>query len=200
MARTPIGWGIFGGLFDPPHAGHLIIAQYVREEFGLDKIIFVPAGNPPHKTGPAPFIHRRRMIELAVKGNPDFLVSSVEGGMRGKTYTVDVIQNLKRRYRRPFYLIIGADQWREIKTWKDPRGILRQARLIIVPRPGYPVKGALSPSDRILKSTAPLIDISSTMIRQRIDIGRSVRYLTPDPVIRYINRHGLRLIWARAKR
>ncbi len=194
MDRRPIGLGIFGGLFDPPHAGHLIIAQHVREEFKLDKIIFIPAGNPPHKTGSVSFIHRLRMIRLAVRGNPDFLVSSVEGDMRGKTYTIDVIKDLKRRHHRPFYLIIGADQWREIKTWKDPGGIFRQTRLIIVPRPGYPIKRASS-SARVLISTAPLIGISSTMVRERIMAGRSVHYLIPDPVIRYIKHHGLRRIW-----
>ncbi len=200
MVRSPTGWGVFGGLFDPPHIGHLIIAQHVREEFNLGKIIFMPAGNPPHKTGSAPFIHRLRMIRLAVRGNPDFLVSSVEGGMRGKTYTIDVIQNLKRRFHRPLYLIIGADQWREIKTWKNPQGLLRQVRLIIIPRPGYPIARLPSLSTRIFKSTAPLIGISSTMIRERIGSKRSVRYLIPDPVNRYIKHHGLRRIWSRAKK
>jgi nicotinate-nucleotide adenylyltransferase len=199
MVRSPNGWGVFGGLFDPPHIGHLIIAQHVREEFNLEKIIFIPAGNPPHKTGSAPFIHRLRMIRLAVRGNPDFMVSSVEGGMRGKTYTIDVIKGLKRRCHRPLYLIIGADQWREIQTWKNPRGILQQARLIIVPRPGYPIVRFPSlPTSRIFKSAAPLIDISSTMVRERIGFKRSVRYLIPDPVNRYIMNHGLHRIWTRA--
>ena len=200
MARSSIGWGIFGGLFEPPHVGHLIIAQYVRQEFNLEKILFIPAGNPPHKTGSAPFIHRLRMIKLAVRGNPDFMVSPVEGDMRGKTYTIDVIKNLKRRCHRPLYLIIGADQWREIETWKNPRGILRQVRLIIVPRPGYPIARIRPLSPRILKSTTPLISISSTMVRERVKSGRSVRYLVPDSVISYIKHHGLRRIWASRRR
>jgi nicotinate-nucleotide adenylyltransferase len=186
------GYGIFGGLFDPPHAGHLIIAQFVRQEFGLKKIIFVPAGNPPHKTAYSAFLHRRRMTELAVRDNRDFQVDPVEGRLPGKTYTVDVIKFLKKSYPYPLYMIIGADQWAEIGTWKDPASLFRLCRLIVVPRSKYPVPPR---SSRVMLSCAPRIDISSTMVRKLVAGGLSIKYLTPDPVIAYIKDHRLKKIW-----
>jgi len=186
------GYGIFGGLFDPPHVGHLIIAQFVRQEFDLSKIIFVPAGNPPHKTAYSAFPHRRRMAELAIGGNRDFRVNPIEGRMHGKTYTIDVIKNLKRRYARPLFLIIGADQWAEIGTWKDPASLFRLCRLIVVPRSGHSFRPR---PPRVLVSRAPRIDISSTMIRKLAAEGLSIEYLTPDPVIAYIKEHRLEKFW-----
>jgi len=189
-------YGIFGGLFDPPHTGHLIIAQYIRQEFGLKKIIFVPAGNPPHKTGYSTYLHRFRMTKLAVGANRDFLVSPVEARMPGKTYTVDVMSQLKRIYSRPLCLIIGADQWAEIGTWKNPAALFRLCRLIVVPRFGYPIRSFFPKFSRVLVSRLPRIDISSTRIRELAAEGWSIKYLTPDPVIAYIRKNRLKKLWA----
>lgn len=199
MRRGAAKVGIFGGMFDPPHLGHLIIAQHVRDEFGLKQIIFVPAGNPPHKTGITPFNHRLRMIELAVTGNKYFSVSAVEKRMRGITYTIDMIRQLRRQYRGTFYLIIGADQWQAINTWKNWAGIIQENRVIIVPRLGHPPGVIPKYRQRVFLSGAPLIDISSTAIRRLVVSRRSIRYLTPDPVVRYIKRHRLRRYWSLMK-
>jgi nicotinate-nucleotide adenylyltransferase len=112
--------GIFGGLFDPPHIGHLIIAQAILDEFRLQKIMFVPAGNPPHKRAHSPYATRYHMTELAIRDNPQFTVSDIERHMSGKTYTVEVVAALRREVSGSPYLIIGSDQWKEIDTWKRP--------------------------------------------------------------------------------
>ena len=186
------GYGILGGVFDPPHVGHLIIAQFIRQEFSLKKIIFVPAGNPPHKTGYSAFPLRRRMTELAVSGNRNFRVDPIEGRMTGKTYTAQVVKNLKMIYARPLFFIIGADQWAEIGTWKDPSSLFRICRMIVVPRSGHPVRPR---PPRVLVSRAPRIDISSTMIRALVTEDLSIEYLTPDPVVKYIREHNLKKQW-----
>jgi len=191
----PKKFGIFGGLFDPPHIGHLIISQYVKEEFDLDKIVFLPAGKPPHKTGYSPYRHRYFMTRLAIRGNHDFLVSPVEGEMLGMTYTVDVLKNLRRSFTHTLYLIIGADQWREILTWKNPTGLSRLCKFIVVPRPGYPVRPILTRFSRIHVSRSPRLDISSTLIRDLVIQGGSIKYLTPEPVIKYIRKHNLKRLW-----
>lgn len=196
MRRCAAKVGIFGGMFDPPHLGHLIIAQHVRDEFGLKQIIFVPAGNPPHKIGVTPFNHRLCMTKLAVAKNKNFLVSAVEKRIRGITYTVDVIRQLKQQYHNSFYLIIGADQWQVINTWKNWSGIIRESRVIIVPRRGHRRSEKPNPRQRIFLSDAPVVDISSTAIRRLVVANRSIRYLTPDSVVEYIRRHRLRRYWS----
>jgi nicotinate-nucleotide adenylyltransferase len=195
MASRRKGYGIFGGLFDPPHIGHLIIAQYVREEFDLEKIVFVPAGQPPHKGSYTPFRHRYRMTEMAIAHNPDFLISAVERKFQGTTYTVDVLRKLRRSIKQDLFLIIGADQWEEIRTWKDPAGIFRIARVIVVARPGHRIAKSKPYFRDLLISKAPRIDISSTRIRRLAAAGRTIRYLTPNPVIRYIAAHRINDLW-----
>jgi nicotinate-nucleotide adenylyltransferase len=195
MASRRNGYGIFGGLFDPPHLGHLIIAQSVRDEFGLEKIVFVPARRPPHKETSTPFRHRYRMTEAAIDGNPAFGISPVEQKIRGTTYTVEVLREIRRSIKQDLYLIIGADQWEEIDTWKDPAAIFRMARVIVVPRPGHRISKRKPYYRDLLVSASPKIDISSTLIRRLATAGRTVRYLTPDPVIKYIREHKLVRLW-----
>ncbi len=180
--------GIFGGLFDPPHIGHLIIAQSVLEEFHLDSVLFIPAGNPPHKSKYSPYTVRYRMTKLALKANRKFKISNIEHTIAGKTYTVEVLSQLKEKLKGKLYLIIGSDQWLEIKTWKAPEELLRQCTLIVVPRPHYDIKRTDYRSQKILISHAPVLDISSTQIRKRIKNNCDVRYLVPPPVYRYITR------------
>lgn len=202
-------FGIFGGLFDPPHIGHLVIAQWVREEFDLKKIIFVPAFNPPHKKRYSSYDDRYEMTRLAIRNNKDFLLSDIERMVKGKTYTVEVIRALKQRNSKllhsqiylkkirsvgacpQLYLIIGADQWQEIKTWKNPEELLKECKVIVVPRPNYKIKKASSLAKKILISRAPLIDISSTLIRKMVKKGMSINYFVPEPIFRFVKRHNL---------
>lgn len=183
--------GVFGGLFDPPHTGHLIIAQHILDEFHLHKIIFVPAGNPPHKTGYSPYEHRYAMTGLAIAANDRFTLSDVEQDFTGKTYTIEVIRRLRQATEDELYLMIGSDQWHEIETWKDPDGIIRECRVVVMKRSHHDIREDSRFFDRIMISTAPLIDISSTRVRARIQKGLSVRYLVAPAVDEYIARNRL---------
>jgi nicotinate-nucleotide adenylyltransferase len=161
------------------------------EEFQLNEILFIPAFNPPHKKAYSPYTTRLNMLRLAINGNPRFKISNVEAYIRGKTYTVDVIQALEKRIDGDLFLIIGSDQWTEINSWKMPDKISDYCRLIIIPRPGFAIKRRTLRKKEILVSHAPGIDISSTMIRRLIRSGRSAIYLVPRAVVKYIKRRKL---------
>lgn len=183
--------GILGGLFDPPHLGHLIVAQFVMEEFKLDKVLFVPAGKPPHKYGYLPFKIRYKMTELAIMNNRRFSISNIEENIPGKTYTIEVIKKIKGQGYSNIYLIIGRDQWEEINTWKTPEELFKLCRIIVMPRPNSMIKKVGKFSKKILFSNSPLIAISSTMIRKRIKQGKDIQYLLPETVYKYIKRKKL---------
>ena len=186
--------GVFGGLFDPPHIGHLIIAQHVTEEFHLERMLFVPAGNPPHKHHYSPYDTRYAMTELAIAGNDKFRISDIEKKMADKTYTIEVVKSLREDSGDELYLIIGSDQWREIETWKEPEALFKECRIVVVRRPHYEVSKEAKFYDRIMTSTAPMIDVSSTMIRARIQKKLSVRYLVTASVEEYITQNNLYVI------
>jgi nicotinate-nucleotide adenylyltransferase len=183
--------GIFGGLFDPPHIGHLIIAHWVLQEFSLNKIIFIPSGNPPHKHTFSPYAVRHHMVKLAVQKNNRFVIDDIERRMTGKTYTIDVIRQLRRKFSENIYLIIGGDQWEEIHTWHIPDALINECQVIVVPRPGHKaiIKKALQ--RRVHMSSSPMLDISSTMIRNRTAAGASITYLVPFSVEKYIKQKKL---------
>ncbi len=183
--------GVFGGLFDPPHIGHLIIAQSVLEEFKLDKIIFVPAGNPPHKHKFSPYDTRYKMTELAIMGNQKFSISDIEKEIPGKTYTIGVLKNLKQQIKGMIYLIIGCDQWEEINTWKTPEELFKCCKIIVMPRSRHSIRKVGRLCKKILISHAPLIDISSTEIRKKVKHNCSIQYLVPNEVSKYIKRKRL---------
>lgn len=194
ISRTPVNRmrvGVFGGLFDPPHIGHLIIAQHVTDEFHLERMLFVPAGNPPHKQHYSPYDTRYAMTELAIAANDKFNISDVEKKMQDKTYTIEVIQALREKSDDEFYLIIGSDQWLEIETWKNPQALFKECRIVVVRRPHYEISKEATFYDRIMTSTAPMIDVSSTMIRARIQKNLSVRYLVTASVQEYIDQNNL---------
>jgi nicotinate-nucleotide adenylyltransferase len=188
--RTNKRVGIFGGLFDPPHVGHLIIAQSVLEEFFLDTVFFVPAGNPPHKSKYSSFKTRYAMIRHAVEGNKKFILSDIENRMPGKTYTIDVIREFKMTTRAQLYLIIGSDQWSEIRTWRAPQALRKECNIVVVPRTGYRIRKG-SQAHGILVSKAPRIDISSTLIRKHVRNKKSIQYLVTAGVHTYIRKHRL---------
>ena len=183
--------GVFGGLFDPPHTGHLIIAQHVTGEFHLEKMLFVPAGNPPHKHQYSAYDIRHEMTARAIAGNEKFAISDIEKKMPDKTYTIEVIKALRQEADEEFYLVIGSDQWLEIETWKDPEALFKECRIVVVRRPNYDISKDSRFYDRIMTSTAPMVDISSTMIRTRIEKNLSVRYLVTESVQEYITANNL---------
>jgi nicotinate-nucleotide adenylyltransferase len=193
MRKKPISKrvGVFGGLFDPPHVGHLIIAQAVLEEFSLNTVVFVPAGNPPHKSKYSPFATRYALTARAVRDNEKFILSDIEQRLRVKTYTIDVIRELKKNIRARLYLIIGSDQWSEIQTWRAPHALLQECHIIVVPRSGYHIRKNKYLTRKVLISSAPRIDISSSLIRMRVRDGRSIQYLVAPHVHSYIRQHRL---------
>lgn len=183
--------GLFGGLFDPPHLAHLILAQAVLEEFRLSEILFIPSYNPPHKRRFSPYNIRRKMLERAIKENPRFKLTDIESSWTGKTYTVDILKTLKKNITGDMFLIIGSDQWIDIKSWKTPNEIGNFCRLIIIPRPGFTIMEKKLKGSKIMVGHTPGIGISSTMIRNLVASGRSIRYLVPRTVEKYIKQKKL---------
>ncbi len=189
MRNRKLSIGIFGGLFDPPHIGHLIICQHILEEFNLDKIIFVPAFNPPHKHLYSGYQHRYEMTRIAIAKNKGFSISNIEKHIRGKTYTYKVIRAIRKQQSYSdanFYLIVGADQWQEIEHWKRPDVIVKEAQIVVVPRYGYKIEKTIPYYDKILVSKAPFVEVSSTMIREKMKKGFSIDYLVVPDVLQYI--------------
>ena len=187
--------GIFGGTFDPVHLGHLILAEQAREQGRLDEVWFVPAPRPPQKDGRSitRFDVRVEMLELAIAGNASFRVDPLERDRTGPSFTVDTLTELHRRAPEHAYaLIVGGDALADLPLWRDPRGIVSRAELLVMARPGSsPIDEGdlrrslgLTGEDelRMRVIEAPLIDIASRDIRRRVTEGRSVRYLLPRSI------------------
>jgi nicotinate-nucleotide adenylyltransferase len=186
--------GIFGGSFDPPHVGHLIIAEVTRQQLRLDKVVFVPAYVPPHKKGEhaATASDRFRMTKSAVRVNPHFSVSDLEIRRKGISYTVDTVRSFKRRYpSSALFLIIGGDSLQQFWRWRSPQEILSLASLAVYSRQGYRRYSGTKNHTRIHYVAGPLFQISSTEIRNRIGKDRSIQYLVPDRVRAFITRRKL---------
>jgi len=185
--------GIFGGTFNPPHIGHLIVLESVREQISFDAILLIPSAQTPnkHDTLLAPASARLEMTRLAVEGNSSCTVSDIEIQRRGISYTIDTIIALEAQYPQAnLSLIIGVDNLLEFHTWKSPKEILTHVDLIVMNRPGFPE--ANNEFARHAKFVnVPQIGISGTDIRRRVKFGRSIRYLVPRPVEEYILRHRL---------
>ncbi len=200
--------GILGGTFNPPHLGHLRLAEEVAFMHRLDRIVFVPACIPPHKemneiASPA---DRLSMTKLACHGNPTFSVSDMEIAASGPSYTVDTLETLAEQGDCETFFILGTDSLREIHTWKDYERLFALSNFIAVTRPGSDFQSAWkelpngltkefqkktghllhSSSRRLIPSTVRGLDISATLIRQLLMSGRSIRYLVPDSVRSYI--------------
>lgn len=187
LRKKKLKIGIFGGTFDPPHLGHLIIAQTAVENLEIDKVLFVPAANPPHKTERlmAPASHRLAMLKLAIKGNKKFEATALEIQRGGISYTVDTLRNLNERYPvAQLFLILGEDNYAEFDSWKSPEEIVRVASLVIYHRSGYGiVQGSRYP---VTELKGPLLELSSTDIRKKVSRGQSIRYFVPKDVASYI--------------
>ncbi len=191
---------MLGGTFDPVHIGHLIGAQAAAEQLQLDRVLFVPAANPPHKLNVSitPAEHRVAMLERALAGNKRFSLYLDEISRSGRSYTIDTV----RRYRQSehkegdeLFFIVGADNLAELHTWKYWKALCREVKFVALAREGFePDNGFLEKklgSAEILWVKMPLIGISATGIRNSCAAGYSIRYLVPDSVAEYIESHRL---------
>jgi nicotinate-nucleotide adenylyltransferase len=188
--------GILGGTFDPPHLGHLIVAEYVRERLGLERVIFVPAVIPPHKQQRpdiTPAEGRMEMVRRAIAGNPSFDLSDIEVRRGGISFTVDTLKELRMRHPSDeLYLLLGMDNVRDFSTWKDPDMIKRMARVVIMTRPGYQIGPEVRKDVKAMTlCEVPDIGISSREIRRLVAHGESVRYMVPTSVLEYMTEHRL---------
>lgn len=193
-------YGIFGGSFNPIHYGHLMICEYIKEEMGLDKVIFIPTGNPPHKDLGVSAEDRYEMVKLAISPNPDFEISDIETTRINLSYTVDTIRELKKIYKEEkLYFLIGLDSLFQLKTWKKIGDLSQEIEFVVALRPGYIDKEDINREIDFLRENfgtkinlikTPLYEISSTDLRDRIHEGKSLRYLIPKKVLDYIEESG----------
>ncbi len=196
--------GILGGTFDPVHYAHLAIAEEVYCALRLTRMLFVPAGQPPHKPERriTPARHRLAMLERAISANPHFSLSLVDMQRAGPSYTVETVRLLRDEWGpgAELFFVIGGDSLKDLPTWREPAGILEQATLVALMRPGYSDVSAERAQlvarlpgleQRLITLEGPRMDISSTDLRQRVAEGRPIRYQTPDAVEEYIRQHDL---------
>ena len=196
---------LFGGSFNPIHVGHLIVARSVAEQLRLDRVIVLPSAVPPHKTAAAlvEAEHRAAMVKLAIAEEPAFEFSDFDLTRQGPSYTVDTVAHFREELGLDVLLhwIIGADSLTELATWYRVRALVDSCRIVTAARPGWEridfdvVRTRLS-DEHIASLRAglvetPRIDVSATDIRRRVRAGRSIRFLVPEPVGRYIEEHGL---------
>lgn len=192
--------GLFGGTFDPIHLAHLAVAEAACDDLGLSGVTFVPAAQPPHKTGRVvtPVHHRLAMVEAAIADNPRFAVSRIEVDRVGPSYTVDTLTALREAGVGPMALILSSEAAAGLASWHEPERLLALATLVVAPRDGY---GDLEPSwlgttfpgvpGSLVLLDGPRVRLSASDIRRRAAAGRSLRYLVPDAVATYIGDHGL---------
>tara|TARA_B100000941_G_scaffold61194_1_gene40339 strand:- start:1205 stop:1798 length:594 start_codon:yes stop_codon:yes gene_type:complete len=186
---------LFGGTFDPPHIGHLLIAQTVCEVENFDKVLFIPAFSPPHKNSITSVDHRINMIKIAIEDNPKFEYSNVDIVRKGTSYTIDSIIDIKNKLnlkKQEVYYLIGSDSLIDLKNWKEPKKILDEAKVIVAIRPGF------RPSDIphwILQdvhfANIPRFELSSSKIRSRWVEDLTIRYMVTLPIWEYINKNNL---------
>lgn len=188
---------IMGGTFDPIHYGHLVVAEEVRHQFKLDKVIFVPAARPPHKSDKiiSDPHHRVHMTRIATSSNKYFEVSTLEVERSGPSYTIDTVEAFKKLFGvQTIFFITGADAVLEILTWKEAERLLTLCNFIAATRPGYDLKKLhlilkslpREVLDNIIPLEVPALSISSTDIRRRVREGRSIKYLLPEAVEEYL--------------
>lgn len=196
--ETPRRIGIYGGTFDPVHLAHLVLAEQCREQAGLDEIWFIPAHHPPHKDSVmiSSASHRRQMLEFAIAGHDRFRISTVELDRAGPSFTVDTLEALTQQHPAVTWsLLIGADSLHDFPTWRQPERITQLARLVVVNRGQTPLPYLQPYRDRygdvcdVVRM--PGMDIAASDIRQRVQQGKTIRYLVPRAVEVYIRQHHL---------
>ena len=194
--------GVLGGTFDPVHNGHLIIAEEAQAKLGLAKVLFIPAGRPWFKDGEnvSDMERRLEMLELAVNGNPSFEIDKLELEREGATYTIDTIEELRKRMgeKVELFFIIGIDALEELGRWKEPERLAAMCNFATMRRPGF-TELDLEAMEREVPGVSGRayildnvqVDISSSDIRDRVERGQSIRYLVPPGVRSYIREKGL---------
>jgi nicotinate-nucleotide adenylyltransferase len=181
-----------GGTFDPIHHGHLVAASEVAQFFGLDEVVFVPTGDPWHKSVVTAPEHRYLMTVVATASNPSFTVSRVDIDRAGPTYTIDTLRDLKtQRPDAELFFITGADAVAQILSWRDHDELWDLAHFVAVSRPGHVLSTDGLPVEKVSQLEIPALAISSTDCRDRVSAGRPVWYLVPDGVVQYIAKHHL---------
>ena len=188
----------FGGSFNPLHVGHLATARAVAEAMGFDRVALIPSARPPHKAAAAEMAeacHRLTMCQLVSRNDAFFEVEDIELSREGPSYTIDTALALKKRGWGEVAWLIGADMVPFLPTWHRPEQLLQEVRFVIAQRPGHVIDwGALPPAFQSLRAqvvTAPLLEISASDIRQRVRAGKSIRYLVPPEVERYVSEQRL---------
>lgn len=184
--------GILGGTFDPPHVGHARMAVVARDALGLDRVFFAPAPRPPHKTGAeiSAYPHRVAMVEAAIAGEAGLAVTRIEEA-HATSYTVDLLRACRERTAADLYFIMGADSLAELTSWRDPEEVMRLATLVVFPRGGSVARVPAGREASLVVFEAPVIDVSSTDIRARLERGETdIDGLAPS-VARYAAEHRL---------
>ncbi len=189
---SKIRLGVMGGTFDPIHYGHLVAASEAASAFGLDKVLFVPTGEPWQKQTITDADHRLAMTKLAIAGNSLFEISTVDVLRAGPTYTIDTLREIhESNPEADIYFITGADSIAQIDSWKDSSQIWPLAHFVGVTRPGHSLEVPKSAAGDVSLLEIPALAISSTDIRARVESGKPVDYLLPDSVIDYIHANNL---------
>lgn len=184
--------GVLGGTFDPPHVGHLWLATLAADAMDLDRVLFMPAGRPPHKRGPRTHAaDRLLMTRLAIEGDPTFELSAIEIERPGPSYTIDSIEQLERAHGEGsrLFLVMAADSLAQVETWREPHRLLERVEWIVGPRPGQAMPARYELEERFGKLASrvhllegPALDASSSEIRRRVAAGQAIRYLVPRRV------------------
>ncbi len=209
-------WGLMGGSFDPIHIGHLRCAEEIGESFALDRILFIPVSQPPHKDyrGLTSFDKRARMVQLAIAGHPSFVLSEIENKRGGVSYSIETVEELLSQNPQglSLYFIMAQDAFQTIQTWKDWKRLILLCNVVVMTRAGYKNEGLTEvlPPDfagrfsydasldgyqgptghAIYFRQVSFLEVSSSELRARLKAGKSVRYLVPDPVLSYIDAEG----------
>ena len=194
--------GILGGTFDPPHVGHLWLATLAADALGLDRVLFMPAAQPPHKRqrGMTRATDRLLMTRLAIAGDATFELTLIEMERPGPSYTIDSVDELQRLYgdEAQLFLVMAADSLAQVETWREPHALLERIEWVVGPRPGVtlPDRSELedrfgAAASRIHLLSGPSLDVSSTDIRARVAAGHAIRYLVARGVEELITERGL---------
>lgn len=183
--------GILGGSFNPPHLGHLMMAEQVCQQLELDEVWFMPTAKPPHAPGKQTIasMHRVEMVKRAIADNPQFKLQAYEVNRGGKNYSIDTMRYFVETYPQvTFYFIVGEDSVNDLPTWKDFETLLNLVQFVGIKRPGYQLSHHALP---VIWVDSPLIEISSTDIRLRVCLDQSIRYQVPNSVAEYIYQENL---------
>ncbi|GJM41212.1 MAG: putative nicotinate-nucleotide adenylyltransferase [Ardenticatenaceae bacterium] len=192
--------GLFGGTFDPPHWGHLWLAELARVQFNLAQVLFLPVGDPVHKQGNAitAVSHRLKMVSLAIQDNPYFVLDKTDCNRPAPHTTVTLLPILQQTYlQSEFWLLMGGDSLRDLPTWAEPNELIQQCRLGVLLRPGVAIDlDSLETAVPGIKAAVdllagPTLSISATAIRSWVQTGQNPTYLLPTAVAKYIHQHQL---------